>query len=138
LILLPELWPCGYFAFDRYRSESEPVDGPTVSALQEKAAELETHVLMGSIVLRQGEELFNATLLLDPRGRIIAEYRKIHLFGYQSEERKLLSPGKEAVVVDTPWGKGGITTCYDLRFPELYRKMIDKGAVFFYDPVCMA
>ena len=134
LILLPELWPCGYFAFDRYRSESEPVDGPTVSALQEKAAELETHVLMGSIVLRQGEELFNATLLLDPRGRIIAEYRKIHLFGYQSEERKLLSPGKEAVVVDTPWGKGGITTCYDLRFPELYRKMIDKGAVFFMIP----
>ncbi|MBC8456529.1 MAG: hypothetical protein H8D67_00860 [Deltaproteobacteria bacterium] len=50
LILLPELWPCGYFSFDRYRRDSEPVDGPTVSALQEKAAELETHVLMGSIV----------------------------------------------------------------------------------------
>jgi len=134
LILLPELWPCGYFSFDRYRSDSEPLTGPTVSALKEKTAELKTHVLMGSIVLREGEDLFNTTILLSPDGKVIAQYRKIHLFGYQSEERRLLRPGKEPAVVDTPWGKGGITTCYDLRFPELYRKMVDHGAVFFMIP----
>jgi hypothetical protein len=62
----------------------------------------------------------------------MAQYRKIHLFGYQSEERKLLRLAKEPVVVDLPWGKAGITTCYDLRFPELYRLMVDEGASFFW------
>ena len=134
LILLPELWPSGYFSFDRYRSDSEPVDGPIVSALRKKARELGSYLLMGSIVLRQGEDLFNAALLLDRGGGIAAQYRKIHLFGYRSDERRLLSPGRDVVVVDTPWGRGGITTCYDLRFPELYRRMVDMGARFFMIP----
>ena len=53
LVLLPELWPCGYFSFSRYASDSEPLNGPTVSALQEKAAHLKAHLLMGSLVLRE-------------------------------------------------------------------------------------
>ena len=57
-------------------------------------------------------------LLLGPDGGILAQYRKIHLFGYQSEERILLKAGEKPVVVDLPWGKAGITTCYDLRFPD--------------------
>ena len=134
LILLPELWPCGYFSFHRYQSDSEPMDGPTVSALREKASGMGVHILMGSLVLREGDKLFNAALLLGPDGGIMAQYRKIHLFGYQSEERKLLSPGENPVVVDLPWGKAGITTCYDLRFPELYRMMVDQGASFFLVP----
>lgn len=134
LILLPELWPCGYFSFHRYRSDSEPIDGPTVSALRKKASGLGIHILMGSLVLREEKDLFNAALLLGPDGGIMAQYRKIHLFGYQSEERKLLKGGKMPVVADLPWGKGGITTCYDLRFPELYRLMVDQGASFFLVP----
>lgn len=131
LILLPEVWPCGYFSFDRYRSDSEPIDGPTVGALREKAAELGCHVLMGSFIESDGPDLFNTTLLLNPRGEIIARYRKIHLFGYHSQENKLLKPGDEVVTAETPWGQAGITTCYDLRFPELYRRMVDRGAVMF-------
>jgi predicted amidohydrolase len=134
LILLPEIWPCGYFSFDRYRSESETVDGPTVEAFKQKAVEHKCHILMGSIVEREGEDLYNACLLLSPQGRIVAHYRKIHLFGYQSQERMLLTAGKEVVVVETPWGMAGISTCYDLRFPEFYRKMLDMGAKFFLIP----
>ena len=134
LILLPELWPCGYFSFHRYLSDSEPVDGPTVSALRNKASAMGVHILMGSLVLREDDNLFNAALLLGPDGGIMAQYRKIHLFGYQSEERKLLKAGEKPVVVDLPWGKAGITTCYDLRFPELYRMMVDQGASFFLVP----
>ena len=134
LILLPELWPCGYFSFHRYRSDSEPIEGPTVSALREKASGLGIHILMGSLVLREDDDLFNAALLLGPDGGIMAQYRKIHLFRYQSEERKLLKPGEKPVVVDLPWGKAGITTCYDLRFPELYRLMVDQGASIFLVP----
>ena len=134
LILLPEIWPCGYFSFDRYRAESEALNGLTVATLQKKASELKCHILMGSIVEREAKNLFNTSILLNPEGEIIARYRKIHLFGYESDERKLLKPGKEIVVADTPWGRAGISTCYDLRFPELYRKMIDGGATFFLIP----
>jgi predicted amidohydrolase len=134
LILLPELWPSGYFSFHRYETESEPIEGPTVSAFREKAGAMGIHILMGSLVLREENDLFNAALLLGPDGGIMAQYRKIHLFGYQSEERKLLTAGKEPVVVDLPWGRAGITTCYDLRFPELYRLMVDEGASIFLVP----
>jgi predicted amidohydrolase len=134
LILLPEMWPCGYGAFDRYASESEPLDGPTVRALREKASELQTHVLIGSFVERQESDLFNTSLLLDPHGDVIGRYRKIHLFGYGSEERQLLRRGVDVAVVSTPWGRAGLSICYDLRFPELYRRMVERGAEFFLVP----
>ena len=131
LILLPEAWTCGYFCFDRYRSESEPMDGPTVTALREKAAALGCHVLMGSFIEKDGSDLFNTTVLLNPQGQIVARYRKIHLFGYRSQESRILKRGDEVVVAETPWGPAGLSTCYDLRFPELYRTMVDRGAVLF-------
>ena len=89
---------------------------------------------MGSFVEKDGADLFNTSVLLDPQGGIVAKYRKIHLFGYQSEERRLLKAGKGPAVADLPWGKGGISTCYDLRFPELFRKMLDQGTTFFMIP----
>jgi len=134
LILLPEIWPCGYFSFDRYPSESEPMNGPTVIAFQKKAVERQCHILIGSIVEKEDENLFNTSLLLDPQGQTIARYRKIHLFGYQSEEKEILTPGAEVVVENTPWGLAGLSTCYDLRFPEFFRKMVDKGARLFLVP----
>jgi predicted amidohydrolase len=134
LILLPEIWTCGFFAFDRYAAESEPLDGPTVSAFRRKAAERRSHIVMGSLVERDAEGLFNTTVFIGPAGEIIARYRKIHLFGYQSDETKLLTPGTEVVVADTPWGRAGFSTCYDLRFPELFRLMVDWGAELFVIP----
>jgi predicted amidohydrolase len=131
LILLPETWPCGHFSVHRYRQDAEPVDGPTVRALAERAAALGCHILMGSIIEREGADLFNTTVLLDAGGRIVARYRKIHLFGHGSGESKLLTRGDEVVLADLPWGRAGLSTCYDLRFPELYRLMVDRGAVMF-------
>ncbi len=131
MVLLPEMWPCGFFAYDRYRSDSETVDGPTVRALQAKARQLRTHLLIGSFVEREGTDLFNTTLLLGPAGEILGRYRKIHLFGYQSEEKRLLRRGEEVTVVPTPWGQAGLAICYDLRFPELFRRMLDRGAELF-------
>jgi predicted amidohydrolase len=134
LILLPEIWPSGYFSFDRYQAESEPVDGPTIEEFRAKAREQKCHILMGSFVENDSGRLYNSTLLLNPDGNIAARYRKIHLFGYQSEERKILTAGEDVVVTDTTWGPSGFSTCYDLRFPELFRRMVDKGAKFFLIP----
>ncbi len=131
LILLPEIWPCGFFSFDRYRSDSESLDGPTVTAFKQKARVHKAHILMGSLVENQGRHFYNTSVFLNPQGEIAACYRKIHLFGYQSDETQILTPGQEVVVTDTPWGVCGFSTCYDLRFPELFRRMVDQGAKFF-------
>jgi predicted amidohydrolase len=131
LILLPEMWPCGYFAFARYASESEPLNGPLLKGLSEKARALKAHLLIGSFVERDGDKLYNTSVLLASHGEMLARYRKIHLFGFGSQESRLLRPGSEVAVAATPWGKVGLSICYDLRFPELYRRMLDRGAEIF-------
>jgi predicted amidohydrolase len=131
LILLPEIWPCGFFSFDRYPRDSETLNGRIVTSLQEKAREKTCYIFTGSMVERTDGQFYNTSLLLNPSGEIEAKYRKIHLFGYQSREADILAPGRDVVVADTPWGGVGFSTCYDLRFPELYRLMVDQGAQFF-------
>ena len=131
LILLPEIWPCGFFSFDRYERDSESIEGPIVKAFKDKARKINCYIFMGSMVENDGEQLFNTSIFLNPKGDIVAHYRKMHLFGYQSEEASILTPGRDVVVANTPWGVTGFSNCYDLRFPELFRRMVDQGAKFF-------
>ena len=131
LILLPELWNIGFMSFDRYRKEAETQDGPTLTLLRSLARELCCHLHTGSFVERRGDRFYNSSFLLNPAGEILGSYRKIHLFTYQSEEAKILTPGTSITVISTALGNFGLATCYDLRFPELFRKMIDRGAEFF-------
>lgn len=131
LVMLPELWPMGFFSFDDYHAKSVEITAEFLAPYARAARESGTWMHLGSVVEREGDRLFNTSLLLDSRGSLVARYRKIHLFGYQSREAALLSPGDEVVVVDTPWGRAGLATCYDLRFPELFRAMVDRGAQIF-------
>jgi len=131
LIILPELWNIGFMSFDLYEAEAEPKDGPTLSLLRELAVERNCYLHTGSFVEREGDSLFNSSYLLSPQGEILANYRKIHLFGYQSRETQILTPGNELAVVDTPLGSIGMATCYDLRFPEMFRNMVNLGAEIF-------
>jgi predicted amidohydrolase len=80
----------------------------------------------GSLVTAEEGGLYNTSHLIDPRGEIIAQYRKIHLFGYASEEARLLNRGKEISVVKTEIGIFGLSTCYDLK------RRVTKG-----DAVCL-
>lgn len=128
LILLPELWNVSYFDFERYREEAEPLEGPTVSALAAKARELGAYILAGSIIEREDGRLYNTSALIGSEGKVVAAYRKIHLFGYRSKEKELLAPGDRIVVAKTGLGALGLSICYDLRFPELYRAQVDRGA----------
>lgn len=131
LILLPEMWNIGFVTFDNYRAESEPLDGPTATAISAKAKELGAYVFSGSFVENRDGKYYNTSILFDRKGEKIGRYSKIHLFTFQSREAELLTRGTEIVVVDTEFGKMGLSTCYDLRFPELYRRMVDMGAKFF-------
>jgi predicted amidohydrolase len=128
LVLLPEVWNIGYFAFDQYKSQSETLEGETIACLAAKAKEHGMYIYAGSFIERDGEKLYNGTALLDRKGDICGHYRKIHLFGIGSEERKYLSPGDKVTVCDTDFGKVGLSICYDVRFPELHRRMAAAGA----------
>ncbi|QXJ22262.1 carbon-nitrogen family hydrolase [Actinomadura graeca] len=129
LVLLPELWLPGYFAFDRYEELAEPLDGDTVAAAREWAGELGCFLHLGSVLERSPVgRLHNTAVLIDPEGTIVHTYRKIHVFGYRSREAELLTPGRGVEVTASPLGPLGSTTCYDLRFPELWRDLVDAGA----------
>ena len=129
LVVLPELWLPGYFAFDAYPELAEPLHGDTVMAAREWARQLGCHLHMGSVLERTDDgRLHNTAVLIDPDGGILHTYRKMHVFGYQSREAELLSPGETTGTAATALGRIGTTTCYDLRFPELYRTLVDEGA----------
>jgi predicted amidohydrolase len=129
LILLPELWANGYFEFEAYPEQAEDLDGPTVTLGRELAADLGCHLHLGSVLLRHPDGgMTNTALLIGPDGEIAHRYEKIHVFGYQSREAELLRPGASVSVAATPLGRLTATTCYDLRFPELWRALVDAGA----------
>ncbi|GHH82921.1 hydrolase [Streptomyces sulfonofaciens] len=129
LVVLPELWAAGYFAFDAYEAEAEDADGATVTELGALARELGLYLHAGSHVERVADGgLRNTAVLLGPDGEVLHRYSKVHVFGYRSKEARLLSPGDRISTAETPFGPIASTTCYDLRFPELWRGLVDIGA----------
>ncbi len=129
LVVLPELWPQGGFLYEQWDELAEPLDGPTVALVCEAAAALGAFVHGGSFIERSATgELFNTSVLAGPDGSVVTVYRKIHLFGFAEGEPKWLSAGREVVVAHTVLGPVGLATCYDLRFPEMFRQLVDAGA----------
>jgi len=125
LVVLPELWPNGGFAYDRWEDGAQALDGPVVTALRAATRDLGAMVHMGSLVERDGTgRLFNTSVLLGADGELLTTYRKVHLFGFGEGEPKLMTPGDGPVVHD----RLGLATCYDLRFPEMFRALLDAGA----------
>lgn len=128
LVVFPELWTVGFFNFERYATSAEPLDGPTAARLSQAAARGAFWLHGGSIVERSADgRLYNTSLLFNPAGKLAAFYRKIHLFGIQSAEKSVLRAGEQVMSVESEIGKLGLTTCYDLRFPELYRALSARG-----------
>lgn len=130
LVVLPEL-----FAQCRDFTKAEPIPGHTTDTFTRVAREQGIYLVMGSMLESDGDgHVYNTSLLIDARGEIIARYRKIHLFSYGSKERRSLTPGSDVVVADSPFGRIGMSICYDLRFPELYRALVKKGAEIIVCP----
>lgn len=129
LVVLPELWATGYFAFDAYERTAEPLDGPIARALGEAARSAGVHLHAGSIVERDPDaRLYNTSLFFGPDGTLLHTYRKFHLFGHQSRETAILSHGDTLLARDSAVGRVGLAACYDLRFPELFRVLAQDGA----------
>jgi len=128
---------------DKFAVAELPDAGPIQQAIAARARQLGLWIVAGTIPLRvPGEErLASACLVFDPEGRRVARYDKIHLFDVAIPERDefyeesaSIRPGSEAVCVDTPAGRLGLAVCYDLRFPELFRRLLAMGAEWFCLP----
>jgi deaminated glutathione amidase len=134
LVALPELWSC-HGLEKVYRENAESVPGPTTEFLGGLARELGVYVLGGSILegTPDSERLHNTSTLFGPDGEMSAVYRKIHLFDVKAPDREYLesvtiAAGTEIVTAKAGAATMGLSVCYDLRFPELYRLLALRGA----------
>jgi predicted amidohydrolase len=134
LVVLPEKWNLLGMP-EQLREGAEELDGPSLEAARGWARDLDVHLVAGSIAERaEGvERLFNTSALIAPDGEIGAVYRKIHMFdvevgGVTYRESENEQPGEDIVVAEAAGIELGLTICYDLRFPELYRILAVRGA----------
>jgi len=134
LVALPELWSC-HGLEDVYRENAEPIPGPTTEFLGDLARELGVYVLGGSILEADpsSTKLHNTATFFGPDGRMSAVYRKIHLFDVKAPDREYLesetiAAGTEIVTAKAGAATVGLSVCYDVRFPELYRLLALRGA----------
>ena len=134
LVVLPEKWTV-LGPPDVLRATAQPVEGPALTAAAGWAQDLGIHLVAGSVAERvEGEQkLFNTSVLIDPNGAFQGPYRKIHMFDVDVDdvsyrESEAEQPGDEIVVADAAGTPVGLTICYDLRFPELYRILALRGA----------
>ncbi|MFD7981431.1 carbon-nitrogen family hydrolase [Streptomyces sp. NPDC059071] len=134
LVVLPELWPMGAFAYEAFAAEAEPMKGPTYEAMSAAARDAGVWLHAGSVVEAADGALYNTSLVFSPDGELAASYRKIHRFGFDKGEAVLMAAGEDLVTVALPPLTVGVATCYDLRFPELFRGLVDAGAQAFVVP----
>ncbi|MGJ4890830.1 carbon-nitrogen hydrolase family protein [Bradyrhizobium sp. HKCCYLRH3099] len=124
--------------FEQLKSQD---DDPSLKAYRALAKELNIQLHIGSLALRfSAEKAVNRSFLIGPDGNVLASYDKIHMFdidlpgGESYRESANYQPGETAVISDLPWGRLGLTICYDVRFPALYRALAESGASFLSVP----
>ncbi len=144
LVVLPENFAAmGAHDADRRKHSEADGCGPVQDALSAMAERAGVWLVGGTIPIRLDDDPrpASACCVYDPAGRRVARYDKIHLFdvdvpgaGERYRESANTAPGRSPVTVDTPWGRLGLAVCYDLRFPELFRKLVAAGADLFVVP----
>lgn len=137
LVLLPEYWPImGMHESDKVAHAEEPGAGPIQEFMATIAREFGIWLIGGTLPMTapSADKVLNTTQVYDPEGRQIARYDKIHLFSFTKgeesyDEARTIVHGTEVAAFDAPFGRVGLSVCYDLRFPELYRAMGDCALI---------
>ncbi len=141
LVSLPENFELMASSAEK-RDQAETLDGPTLATLRNLARALGITLLCGSFAEKSEDpqKVYNTSVLVGPTGATLAVYRKIHLFdveihdGASYHESELVIPGRDPVTAETALGRLGLSVCYDLRFPELYRRLSSAGATLLAVP----
>ncbi|MGJ9421083.1 nitrilase-related carbon-nitrogen hydrolase [Aeromicrobium sp. CF3.5] len=130
VLVLPEMWPVGFFNFDGYRSFAHDLFDDYQQLVVELAASMGCWVFGGSAPYANGEQFHNRSVVASPEGEL-HYFDKLHLFAYQSREAEILTAGSTLVAFQSPLGNTGILTCFDLRFPESFRALRWQGCEAF-------
>lgn len=125
VVVFPELWDAGN-AFDKGQDFASNLSGGLFAQVAALARQHNLHIF-GSLFEKRGVGLYNTVAVVSPLNGIMGAYRKLHLFK-PTGEAKWLVPGEAPLALDLPWGRTGFAICYDLRFPELFRRYADDGA----------
>ena len=139
-IILPEMFNCPYSNEKFIEYGEEEHESLTLNEISRLASANNVYILSGSIPERESDKLYNTSYLFDKTGQIIAKHRKMHLFDIDVKgkitfkESDVLTAGDEFTIADTEFGKIGIGICYDIRFVELARIMVEKGALVLVYP----
>ncbi len=148
MALTPEVTNCVSASRKRQQAVlSVEAEDPTLSGLREEARALGIWLVIGSLALKTGDpdgRFANRSFLIGPDGGVVARYDKIHMFDVEVSDTETyresagFRPGEEAVLAETPWGRLGLTVCYDLRFPYLYRALAKAGAAILTVPAAFS
>ncbi len=130
VVILPEAWNSGY-CLEEIRRHCDHEGQPTREMLPALARETGMNLLAGSVFDQRGGEVYNTSYIFDRSGREVASYSKVHLFGLMAED-KYIAPGNAACLFELEGVPCGMIICYDLRFPELARKLALAGAQILF------
>jgi len=132
LICFPEMWTTGFnWATNKQIAQEQEEIIEQIAALAKKYG---LWINGSTLALNKDGQLSNTSILFDNDGQQVATYRKTHLFSLLHEDEHL-APGEHLTLVDTPWGLAGLSICYDIRFPELFRTYALQGAKFILSPM---
>lgn len=133
LILMPEVWAVGWDC-STFKKEAEPTENsPTIEFLRHLAQKHKSLIIGGSYIrTTDSGEYKNTCPVITKEGKLLVQYDKMHLFSHPgSEEQKYLSAGEELVILDLGYTKIGLTVCYDIRFPEIFRQYSQNGVEIY-------
>jgi len=138
LMVFPEFFTTGV----SHKYVDNPVDengGKPIEFASSLAKKYKTNVIAGTVITKEGENLYNTAFALDRNGETIAKYRKIHLFKYfGGTENERITPGKSLAIVDFDFARAGLTVCFDIKYPAQYRKLAQMGAEIIVSPSAWA
>lgn len=132
VMLLPEMWTLG-FDYDSMAKLAPSYVEDALSLLRDMAVKYGSYIVSGTLPESENGAFYNTAFLISPKGELAGKYRKVHLFEGM-KEKEFFTPGGEAGVLETSFGKIGIAVCFDIRFPELFRQMALDGAEAIFVP----
>ena len=135
LVIMPEFFSTGISDKAFANSPENQNGGLTIEYLKNLAIEFNTNIISGTVIEKVDDKYYNTSFAINRQGKIIAKYRKIHLYNYMGgSEGAFITPGEQEIVADFDFGKVGMAICFDIRYPMHYKKLAKMGADIIVSP----
>lgn len=135
LVIVPEFFSTGICQKAFVGAPENTEGGIVVEKLSQMAKRYNTNIVCGSVIIKEGDKLYNTSFVLNREGKIVGEYRKIHLFKFfGGNEHSYTTAGETPLVVQLDFARVGVSLCFDIKYPMLYKKLIQQGAEIIVSP----